>query len=132
MRTARGLRSTSSPARELVQPATADLQRRHHRRDLLEVADEAQRIAATTSASGHRHRPPLEHRARRVERVGGDAERDGAPVGLGRLLQEPQQPGDATEPDEQHAGRVGVERARVADALLADTPCAASRRRRAT
>ena len=39
-------------------------------------------------------------------------------VGLARLGQVAQQPGGPTEPDEQHAGGVGVERARVTDAAL--------------
>ena len=34
---------------------------------------------------------------------------------LARLLQEPQQPGHPSEPDEQHTGRIGIERAGVAD-----------------
>ena len=33
-------------ARQLVEPATADLHRRHHRRELLDVADEARQRAA--------------------------------------------------------------------------------------
>ena len=120
-------------ARELVQPAAADLQRRDHRRHLLDVADERARIAVATSASVTGIGRAFEHRARRVERVGRDAERRRVPrYVLRRLLQEAQQPRDPAEADEQHAGRVGIERARVPDPPLPVDACAASRRRRAT
>ena len=104
-------------ARELVQAATTDLHRRHHRRQLLDLAEEAARAPFDLVAREH-HRLLVEHCARRVERGGGDAEHDTAPVRLGRLLEEAQQARRATEPDEQHAGGVGVERARVPDASL--------------
>ena len=46
--------------------------------------------------------------------------------------QEPQQPGCPTDAEEQHAGRVGIERAGVADLPRRRAPCGAWRRRRAT
>ena len=79
-----------------------------------------------------RHLGPLEHRARRVERVGRDAEHDPGAVRLARVLEVAQQPGRAAESDEQHAGRVGIERARVPDPALAVELAHAARRRRAT
>ena len=50
--------------------------------------------------------------------LGRDAEHDAAAVGLARLGQVAQQPRGATEPDEQHAGGVGIEGARVTDPTL--------------
>src|SRR5262249_52992091 len=53
-----------------------------------------------------------------VQCVGRDAEHDPTAVLLARLLQVPQEACYAAEPDEQDAGRVRVERARMAHALL--------------
>ena len=90
------------------------------------------RAAASSSSRRELHLGAFEHRARRVERVGRDAEHDAAAVLLPRLLQEAQQPRGATEADEQHAGGVGIERARVADAASGRRRRAAWPRRRAT
>ena len=111
-------------ARELVQPLAADLDRRHHRRDLVDVADEQLR-GGLDLLTRHRHRAAVEHLTGGVERARGDAEHDLAPVLLVGLLQEPQQPGDAAEADEEHARGVGVEGARVADAALPVDACGA-------
>ncbi len=117
-RTRRGARSTSTPGtRELVEPASADLHRRHHRRELLELADEA-RDRGFDVVAGERHRLLLDDLARRVEGAGRDPEHDAPAVGLPGLLEEPQQARGAPETDEQHAGGVGIERARVPDAAL--------------
>ena len=104
--------------RELVQPSTADLHRRDHRRHLLDVADEAPRGGFDLLARDG-HRGAVEHLARGVERAGGDAEPDVGAVRLALDLEEAQQPGEPPETDEQHARRVGVERACVPDAPLA-------------
>ena len=104
-------------AGELVQSPTTDLERGHHRRNLLDVTDEARRGLLDLGA-GQGHRRAVEHVAGGVERARGDAEPDGSPVLLGRALQVLQQSGDAPEPDQQHARRVGIERARVPDAPL--------------
>ena len=60
-----------------------------------------------------------------VERARLGAEHDLALVRLRQLGEEPQQARRLTEADQQHAGRAGVERARVPDPLLAeDAPAA--------
>ena len=115
-------------AGEIVEAPAADAQRAHHRRDLLDVADEAGRGGVDLLA-GHRQRATVEHRAGRVERARRDAEHDVAPVDLRAVLEVAQQPGDPPEPDEQHAGRVRVERAGVPDTAL---PVDARRRRATT
>src|SRR6185437_9055179 len=46
------------------------------------------------------------------------AERDLSPVRLPTVLDEAQQARRAPEPDDEHAGRVGIERAGVTDAAL--------------
>ena len=115
--------------RELVQPTTTDLHRRDHRRQLLDVAEELRGALCDLVAREH-HRSLVEHCARRVERGGGDAEHDTAPVGLGRLLEESQQARRAAQPDQQHTGGVGVEGARVPDASLPVRRGATGRRRR--
>ena len=104
-------------ARQFIQFATVDLDRRHHRRDLCNVADEG---AGRTFdlLLGERHLGALEDRPRRIQRVGCHAEHDTRPIGLSRVLQVPQQPRRASQTDEQNAGRVGIERSRVADAAL--------------
>ncbi len=61
----------------------------------------------------------LEYRTGCVERVGRDPEDDDASVHLRRLLQVPQQAREAPDAHQQHARRVGIERARVTDAPLA-------------
>ena len=110
-----------APPGEIVEAAAVDLDRRHHRGDLVDVADECRR-GALDLFPRDRHRPPIEDLTRRVERARGDAERDLAPVLLARFLEEAQEPRAAPEPDEQHAGRVGIERAGVADAPLPVDP----------
>ncbi len=68
--------------------------------------------------AGERHRTLVEDLAGGVERARRDAEHDATPVGLARLGEVAQQPGAATEADEQHTGGVGIERARVTDPSL--------------
>ena len=106
-------------SRQLVEATAADLHRRHHRRELFDVTDEArQRVFDVVARDGHRSL--VEHLTGGVERAGGDAEHDPTFVGLPRLRQVAQEARGATEPHEQHAGGVGVERARVADLALAE------------
>ena len=116
---------------QLVEATPADLHRRDHRRELLDVADEA-RERALDLVAGERHGALVEDLARGVERAGGDAEHDPAPVGLALLREVAQQAGGAAEPDEQHAGGVGIEGAGVTRPGAGRRPCASDRRRRAT
>ena len=105
-------------ARELVEPATADLHRRHHRRELLDVADEARRRAlrprraSAASAAGRRPRPTRRACSSRCR----TRSARGTPCraswrNRSRRVRAP-------EADEQHAGGVGIERARVPDPAL--------------
>ena len=105
-------------ARQLVQPAAVDLERGDHRWHLLDVADERRHRGADVLL-GDGHLPSRQLLARGVERARGDTEGDDAAVLLRRLLQEPHEPRDPAEPDEEHAGRVGVERAGMTDPALA-------------
>ena len=108
-------------AGQLVQLAPADLDGGDHRWHLFDIARERGQGPLELLARD-RHLGAFEHRARCIERIGGDTEHDPRPIGLARFLQEPQQTGHAPEADEQHAGCVGIERARVPDALLAVDP----------
>src|SRR5262249_47575659 len=65
------------------------------------------------------HRAAVDDLARRVERRRRDTELDRGPVSLPGVLQEPQETRRSSEPDEEYAGRVGIERAGVSDASLA-------------
>ena len=126
-------RSTSLPSpRELVQPPALHLQRRHHRRDLLRLAEERLRrlldLLARTAASRPARAPRPTRRACRSRCRTRRARGTTSSVSCRKRSSRVARP----EPDEQHAGRVGIERARVADPPLPDTPCAACRRRRAT
>ena len=103
-------------AGQLVQALAVDLDRRHHRRHLQDVAGEARRPRPAPSSSvDAAHVPGAGDLAGRVERGGLGAEHDHAGVGLGREAEVAQQPGDLADAEEQHAGGVGVERAGVAD-----------------
>ena len=92
--TGRGARSTSSPARaRLVEAPAADLDRRHHRRDLLDLALE---VAGGGPDVGERDRGHVvagRDLAGRVERGGLDAQHQLADVGLGQRGEEAQQAG---------------------------------------
>ena len=110
-------------AGQLVQPPAADLQRRHHRRNLFDLAEQV--------LGDHAARPVEVDRrsvvgrgdgAVGVERVGLDAEDDLARVALAPVGDEPQQAGDRADADDEHAGGAGVERAGVADAPLVEAP----------
>jgi hypothetical protein len=101
-----------------VEPASTDLDRRHHRRELLDVSDEAPRRGLDLVA-GDRHGRLIDDVPGGVERGGGDPERDGPAVLLALFLQEAQQSGGATQADEQDAGGVGIQRAGVTDPALA-------------
>ena len=61
------------------------------------------------------HVPAAGDLAGGVERGGGGAEHDGAPVVLRRVAQVLEQPGDLADAEQEHAGGVGVEGAGVAD-----------------
>ena len=102
---------------QLVEPPAADLHGRHHRRELLDLAEEC-RDHRLDLRLVDRHRSPVDHLSRRVEGRGRDAEHDGAPVSLAGVLEEAQQPRRASEPHEEHARRVGIERPGVPDAPL--------------
>ena len=104
-------------ASELVQPASLDLDRRDHGRDLFDLTDERS-CGVRNLIDRELHRRLFEHGTRRVERVGGDAEHDARAVRLAGFLQVPEQPRRAAEPDEQDARRVGIESSRVTDAAL--------------
>jgi hypothetical protein len=104
-------------AGEVVQATTANLEGADHRRDLLEVADEAAGDVVELGA-GDRHRLAVEDRAGRVEGAGRDAEDHVTSVRLASFREETQQAGDTSEAHEQDTGGVGVEGAGVADASL--------------
>ena len=115
----RGARSTSSPARASSWRRRPPTFTADTIGGSCSMSPRKRGSARSTSSRVDRHRPLVEHLAGGVERAGGDAEHDRArgtpcpPPG-----QEAQQAGGAAEPDEQHAGGVGVERARVADPAL--------------
>src|SRR5438552_1542296 len=71
-------------SRQLVQASPAHLHRRDHRRELLDVADEAREGTLDVAAS-ERHRSLVDDLAGGVERAGGDAEHDPTLVGLARF-----------------------------------------------
>ena len=116
--TRRGSRSTSTPARaswwsRRPPTFTADTIGGSCSRSPTKRGDRVFDVVAR-----QRHRLLLDDLARRVERARRDAEHDPPAVRLARLLEKSQQPRRAPEADEQHAGGVGIERARMTDAAL--------------
>ena len=112
-------------AGKVVQASTADLQRRHHRRHLLDVAEQVRRDDAAHDVGVElvgeaAHVVHGHHRAVGVERRCLGAEHHVAGVRLAALGHEPQQAGDVADADNEHAGGAGVERAGVADAPLTE------------
>ena len=107
--------------RELIRAASADLLRRIGRRHLHLPAferpqDRDERVARwrTARAAGLL--------AGDVQRVGGHAEEDRRLVVLVRCGEKSHEPCRAAACERQHAGRERIERARVADPLLAENP----------
>ena len=123
-RTGRGARSiVLALAGQLVQPPAADLQRRHHRRNLFDLAEQV---------FGDQRPRPVEVNRRSVvdrgdgavsvERVGLHAEDDLARVALAPVGDEAQQAGDHADADDEHPGGPRVEGAGVADAPFVEAP----------
>ena len=104
--TGRGARSTSMPSRASScrrRPST--WMRRHHRRHLLDVADEVVGDDPAGVVDGDAgHVVGGDDRAVGVERVGLDAEHDLADVALVAVADEAHQPGDRADADDEHAG----------------------------
>ena len=120
-------------AGQLVQAPAVDLQRRHHRRHLLDVAGELLGHDAPATVVERRRSAMSwrgDHGTVGVERVGLDAEHDLAGVALASVGDEAQQAGHVADADHEHAGGAGVERAGVTDAALAEAPAQHARRRR--
>ena len=109
---------------EFVEPLAVDADRRHHRRDLLDVTDEVLGHGAAGVVERHaRHVVRRQHVSRVVERRGRGAQDDLAGVALAGLLDEAEQPCRLADRDDEDAGGIGVERARVTDlALTESTP----------
>src|SRR5207249_177551 len=98
-----------------VEAPPVHLDRRDHRRDLGDRAQEPgqHRLQALPVQVGHG--PAVGLGAGGVEGVGGHAEGDLAPVDLAGLGEEAQEAGGPAEADEEDTGGVGVERPGVAD-----------------
>ncbi len=105
---------------QLVQSFAADLDRRDHRRHLQDLTGQRRRRRADGTEVDATHIPLTRDLTRRIEGGGGSAEHHLARVGLGQIGEVPEQAGDTTEADEQDAGGVGIERARVPHPLLAE------------
>ena len=104
---------------ERVQTASADLQCRDHWRDLFDRPRQrgGDRAHVVERYPGHVER--RDDFSLVVECRGRDAEHDLADVALFQVSGETQQPRRPTEPQDEHAGGGGIERASVTDAAFA-------------
>ena len=104
--------------REIIELLPVDLERGVHRRELQKLAGKVlQRRAHLVRADGDRMR--FQHRAGRILRVGDRAELQNGAVFLSPVFGKLHRLGRAAHKHGQDAGRHGVERSRVTDALFA-------------
>jgi hypothetical protein len=109
-------------AGQLVQPTSVDAHGRHHRRDLEDLADERPGRGFDLGGRHGRHVVVGDDLTGGVEGRRLDAQHHLADVGLRQRGEEAQQPGHPADAEQQHAGGVGIERARVADLLVVQDP----------
>ena len=121
MVTRRGSRTTSSPgAGQLVQVAALVADRRVHRRNLIDLAGEADELGADR-VGGHSARVGAgDDHALRVARVAALAEPDDAVIGLRLRVEVVDEARGASDADREQPGRRRVERPGVADPPLAE------------
>ena len=131
--TARGGRSTSMPARASSCRRFPSILTAETIGGICSMAPTKPAAAALDIGERDAGHVPLPHHVTRgVECRRRRAEHHLARIGLGQVGEEAQQSGHAAQPDQQHPGGVGIERARVADPLLPEDACGTGPRRRAT
>jgi len=99
---------------QFVQAPPIHPHRRHHGRDLLDLADEGGRRRTGAGLGQIRHVPGLDDTAGGVARVGGSAEDDRGLVRLAERGDVAEQPRGPPHTEDQHTGGVGIQRAGVA------------------
>ncbi len=108
-----------APPRLFVQAFTTHTSGRDHRSNLLDFPAESPERGRNVVGRECRHVGFGHDLAGAVERVGSRSEFDPAGVALGQVRQIGQDPGEVANADNQHASRVGIERAGVPNAARA-------------
>src|SRR5882724_10587050 len=107
---------------ELVEALAVTVERGVHGRHLLDAADERHERGLERGRVERGHRARLEHRAREILGLGGDAQADGGHVLLVEIHQVRRQLGRFPDQDGKDAGGGGIERAAVPDAWRPEHP----------